>query len=111
MAVDLQILGLLNNINRNLSALVSAMTSAFVGNAAASTFTMAAAASKAVTDTNVQQSSYVFLFPLNAAAGTLQASADSLYTTAADGSFTAATAGGGAAAGTEQFAYLVLNLA
>jgi predicted trehalose synthase len=108
---DAQILGQITNVNNNLAALTKAMTNAFVGNAATGTFTMAAAASKTVTDANVTASSYVAVFPINAAAATLQGSAKCLYTAAASGSFTAATASGGNAAGTESFAYLVLNLA
>ena len=108
---DAQITAFLQAANLNLSALVKAVSNAFVGNASVGTFTMAAAASKTVTDANVLATSYVLPFALNAAAGTLQGSAKALYTTAAKGSFTAATASGASAAGTEQFAYLVLNLA
>lgn len=72
-------------------------------------FTMAAAASKVVTDTAVTSSSFIMLTPTNAAAGTLQGSNECLYVTPASGSFTVTTAAGTAAAGTETFAYCVLN--
>lgn len=108
---DLQMLAEAHGINLNLAALVKALTSAFVGQASVGIFTMAAAATKTVTDANVKASSYVIPFALNAAAGTLQGSSKHLYTTAANGSFAAATASGGNAAGTESFGYLVLNLA
>jgi hypothetical protein len=108
---DLQMLGQAQGINANLAKLIQVMSDAFVGSASTGTFTMAAAASKSVTDTNVKATSYVIPFALNAAAGTLQGSAKALYTTAADGSFTAATASGASAAGTEAFGYLVLNIA
>lgn len=73
------------------------------------TFTMAAAASKVITDANVTTSSKIVLSPTNAAAGTLQGSSECLYYTVAAGSFTVATAAGTAAAGTETFDYLVFN--
>lgn len=100
-----------NLIQKQLGAIYTALTSLFVGKASVGIFAMAAAASKTVTDGNVSASSYVVVFPLNAAAGTLQGSAKCLYTAAASGSFTASTASGGNAAGTENFGYLVLNLA
>ena len=70
------------------------------------TFTMAAAASKVVTDANVTSASVVVLVATNAAAGTLMGSAKSLYVAPANGSFTVATASAAAAAGTETFNYL-----
>ncbi len=76
---------------------------------ATGTFTMAAAASKVVTDANVTAASFITLTPTNAAAGTLMAGANSLYVTVGNGSFTVTTAGGGAAGGTETFSYAVLN--
>jgi hypothetical protein len=108
---DAQMLSKVDGVNKNLAAIVKALTTAFVGQASVGTFTMAAAATKTVTDANVKASSYVLPFALNAAAGTLMGSANAIYTTAANGSFTAATASAGNAAGTEQFAYLVLNIA
>lgn len=73
------------------------------------TFTMAAAATKVITDGNVTTASKIVLSPTNAAAGTLQGSNECLYYTPASGSFTVATAAGTAAAGTETFDYLVFN--
>ena len=93
------------------TAIQVALANIFIGAASIGTFTMAAAATKTVTDANVKASSYVIVFPLNAAAGTLQGASTCLYTAAGPGSFTASTASGGNAAGTEQFSYLVLNLA
>jgi hypothetical protein len=98
-------------VSTNLAAISSALQKAFIGQASTGTFTMSATASKAVADSNVKTTSQVFLFAQNAAAGTLMGSAKSLYTTTANGSFTALTASGASAAGTEIFSYLVLNLA
>ena len=74
-------------------------------------FTMAAAATKTVTDANVTSTSVILLVPTNAAAGTLQGSAKSLYvsTKTAGASFAVATASGVAAAGTETFDYVIIN--
>ena len=73
------------------------------------TFTMAAAATKTVTDGNVTTSSLILLMPTNAAAGTLQGSAKCLYVTTAAGSFVVSTASGVAAVGSEAYAYCVFN--
>ena len=73
------------------------------------TFTLSAAVSTTVTDTNATTSSIITPMPLNAAAATLIGSAKSLYFTRAAGSFTVSTANGVAAAGTEQFAYSIQN--
>lgn len=75
------------------------------------TFTCAASASTTVTNVGVQANSYPILICLNAAAGTLQGSAKNLYISArvVGTSFTLTTASGGAAAGTEQFAYVLVT--
>lgn len=72
-------------------------------------FTMAAAATKTVTDGNVTTTSFISLTPTNASAAALMAGANSLYVTAGTGSFVVSTAGGGSAAGTETLAYAVFN--
>lgn len=75
------------------------------------TFTMAAAATKAVANTNVTGSSMVFLQATNAAAAALMAGTSALYISATTNttSFTVATADGGSAAGTETFNYWIVN--
>jgi hypothetical protein len=74
-------------------------------------FTMAAAATKVITDPNFTNGSIVQLIPFNAAAAVLQGSAKFLYasTGAPGASFTVATANAVAAAGTEQFNYVITN--
>ena len=71
------------------------------------TFTATAAASTVISNTNQQTGMRVSLFPTNAAAATLQAGANALYFagTFDATTFTLVTTGGGAAAGTETFAY------
>lgn len=74
------------------------------------TFTMAAAATKTVTDARINANAVIWLQATNAAAGTLQGSAKSLYISAvASGSFTVATASAAAAAGSETFSYIATN--
>lgn len=93
-----------NQIMGQLVQVVAALFPRSIG-----TFTMAAGASKTITDANVTTGSYISLSPTNAAAGTLQGSAKCLYVTAANGSFTVTTASGVAAAGTEALSYAVFN--
>lgn len=93
--------------NQLMGQLVNVITNLFPRSMG--TFTMAAAASKTVTDANVATSSLILLMPTNAAAGTLQGSNECLYVTPGSGSFVVATAAGTSAAGTETFSYAVFN--
>ena len=70
-------------------------------------FTMGAATSTTVNNSNAASPGRIILWPLNAAAATLVSGANSPYISAvvSGTSFTVSTAGGGAAAGTEIFAY------
>lgn len=74
-------------------------------------FTMAAAATHVVSDTNVTASSKIALTATNATAGTLMGSAKALYVSAksAGMGFTVATASAGNAAGTETFDYVIVG--
>lgn len=76
-------------------------------------FTMAAAATKTINDTNITADSIVLLQATNGAANTLMAGANRIDALIADYvvgvSFMVRTAGGGAAAGTETFRYLIKN--
>ncbi len=74
-------------------------------------FTLNAASSTSVTEPSVSATSVIMLIPTNASAGTLQAGANAIYLsgrTAGTG-FTVTTAGGGSAAGTEQFSFMLVN--
>lgn len=75
------------------------------------TFTMSASTSKAVADTRVQANSIISLQATNAAAGTLQGSAKSLYISNVSPGvgFTVTTANATNAAGTEIFSYFAFN--
>lgn len=73
-------------------------------------FTCANNATTTITNANVTAASRILIFPTNAAAAALMLGADSLYVSAKTPgtSFAVATAGGGAAAGTETFDYLII---
>jgi hypothetical protein len=95
--------------NQILSLLVTTLQNIFPRTFG--TFTLAAAATTTVTEPAVKANSDIQWTPKNAAAGTLLGSAKSLYVSAITPgvSFTVATASGAAAAGTEQFSYVLSN--
>lgn len=99
------------NLNTNISLLITTLQNIFPR--VSGTFTLAAAATLTVSNNNVSAGTIIIPFPINAAAGTLQGSVKSLYqdmsATVSGTSFTVKTASGGAAAGTEQFAYIGLT--
>lgn len=102
------------NLSAQFSALIAALGSLFpqVQAITGGSFTAANATSTTVPQPLTAANSFILLMPTNAAAGTLMSGANSLYISArtANTSFTVATAGGGSAAGTEQFSYLLVNL-
>lgn len=100
------------NRNQILSLLVTALTNYLGVQGTCGSFTMGAAATTVVPQALVTANSFIFLQPTNAAAGTLQGSNECLYISAksAGVSFTVATAAGTAAAGTETFSYVLVNL-
>lgn len=102
------------NLSAQFAALIAAMGTIFpqVEAITGGTFTCANAATTTVTQILTKANSLIFIMPTNAAAGTLMAGATSLYLSArtADTSFAVTTANAGAAAGTETFLYLCLNL-
>lgn len=98
------------NRNQILSLLVTALQNLFPR--VAGTFTLAAAVTTTVPQTATTSTSFIQLTPLNAAAATLMGSNKALYISARTqgASFTVATASGVAAAGGEQFSYVLVNL-
>lgn len=102
------------NLSANFQALIAALAAIFpqVSSITGGSFTCAAAATTTVTQTLTTANSYIVPIPTNAAAGTLMAGATSLYLSArtANTSFAFTTANGAAAAGTETFIYLLVNL-
>jgi hypothetical protein len=74
------------------------------------TFTMTATATHTITDARLNANAVVWLQATNAAAGTLQGSAKSLYVqSVASGSFVVATASAANAVGTETYSYTAFN--
>lgn len=112
MATSEDSVGQLVGLNMNLSKLVERFNDAFPMASAQGTFTCAAAATTTVNDTNVKATSIIILTPTNAAAGTLQGGTTHLYLSArtASTSFAVTTADAAAAAGTETFQYLIVNV-
>ena len=99
----------LKGINNQLSQIYQALLAIFPR--VSGSFTLTAAATTVVTQTAITANSIILWMPTNAAAGTLQGSAKSLYVSArtVGASFTVATANAVAAAGTETFSYVVVN--
>jgi len=110
MASQDDMLAQANGLNANLAQLVTTLLTRFALAAFSGSFSCGAAASTVVTDANAKTTSKITLTPTNAAAGTLQSGAKHLYVTKANGSFTVLTADGNAAAGTETFDYLIVNV-
>jgi hypothetical protein len=83
----------------------------WVANRKRGSFTLSAAATTTVNDTDVTATSTIMLMPTNAAAATLMGSAKALYISArtAGTSFAVSTASAAAAAGTETFEYQLCN--
>lgn len=96
--------------NQNFSQLIQAVLSIFprVGGS----FRLSAAATTTVTQASIAANSIVLFVPTNAAAATLQSGASAIYhsNNTAGASFQVTTASGTAAAGTETFNYIVVNL-
>lgn len=104
-----QMLGQMQGANQNLAALVTAFRTALPLSAYTGTFTMAAAATKTITDAHCKAASVIVLIDTNADAATLQGSAKRLYPAASLGSFLVSTASGANAVGTETYSYLIIN--
>lgn len=102
------------NLSGQFALLIAALGSIFpqVTTITGGTFTCANAASTTVTQPLTAANSFILLMPTNAAAGTLMGGTKSLYVSArtANTSFAVSTASAAAAAGTEQFAYLLATL-
>ena len=97
--------------NETLAKIFNVLSSIFPRTLGA--FTLSAAATTVVTQPAVLSTSKVFFVPTNAAAAALMAGAKSLYwdptATVAGASFSVKTADATSAAGTETFAYFIIN--
>ena len=93
------------------AAAVSFPAPRWIANKSYGTFTLAAATSTTVANVNIYYTYSVILTPVNAAAALLMGSSKSLFVSSRvlNTSFTVNTADGTAAAGTEQFAYMIIN--
>lgn len=99
---------------QNIGALNQTLQTAFprVSSITSGDFTCGASATTTVPQSLVATNSLILLMPTNAAAGTLMGGAKSLYVSArtANTSFAVSTASAAAAAGTETFSYLLVNI-
>jgi hypothetical protein len=96
-----------------ISELRTSINTIFGVSATTGLFTMTATATLNVLNPNPVAGSIIQLQAVNASAAVLQGGANALYVdranTVAGTSFRVATAGGGAAAGTEQYSYIIFN--
>lgn len=95
--------------NQNMSLLIQTIMGIFPR--VTGSFTAAAAATTTISNTSISSNAIVVLVPTNASARTLQAGANMLSVSVVSGGigFTAETAGGGSAAGTETFSYYAVG--
>ena len=98
--------------NANMAQLTKVFTTRFALSSFTGTFNMTATATFTVTDANIKAGSFVIFIPTNATAAQLQGSAKQLYvsTKSAGTNFVASTGNAVAAAGTETFAYIIVNV-
>jgi hypothetical protein len=98
--------------NMNMSKLIQTLLTRFALSAFSGSFNMTATATITVADANVKKNSLFIFLPTNAVAARLQGSAQQLYVSAqtAGVNFVASTGNAVAAAGTETFSYLIVNV-
>jgi hypothetical protein len=102
--------GAAQGINLNLAAIARDFANKFALSAFSGSFTCAAAVSTTVTDVNVKLNSKIFLMATNAAAGALEAGANKPYVSARNAKVSFVITGAGAAAGTETYEYIIVNV-
>jgi hypothetical protein len=110
MANEVAMTGAAQGINSNLGQLVKDFASKFPLSAFSGSFKCAAATTTTVTDTNVKLNSKIFLMATNATAGALEAGANKPYVSARNAGASFVITSAGAAAGTETYEYIVVNV-
>lgn len=110
MASDPTMAGAAQGINNNLAQIARDFANKFALSAFSGTFICAAAVSTTVADTNVKANSVILLMATNAAAGALEAGANKPYVSARNAKASFVITGAGAAAGTETYAYVIVNV-
>lgn len=110
MASDPQMAGYAQGINKNLAELVGVLSSRFALSAFSGSFQMAASTSKTVTDANVKADSKIFLMATNTSAGALEAGANKPWVSARNAGVSFVLTCAGAAAGTETYEYVIVNV-
>lgn len=110
MASDPSLTGAANGVNNNLGRLVQLMASRFALGAFSGSFKCAASTMTTVTDANVKANSVILLMPFGTAAASLEAGANKPVVTALNAGVSFVITGAGAAAGTEQYFYVIVNV-
>jgi hypothetical protein len=110
MASDPQMAGYAQGINNNLAKIAGVLENRFALAAFSGSLTMAASTSKTVTDANVKANSKIFLMPTNTSAGALEAGANKPWVSARNAGVSFVLTCAGAAAGTETYEYIIVNV-
>lgn len=110
MATDPQMTGYAQGMNTTLGEILNTLKTRFALGAYTGSFTMAASTTKTVTDANVKAGSVILLMPTNASAGALEAGANKPYVSARNAGASFVLTCAGAAAGTETYEYIIVNV-
>jgi adenylosuccinate synthase len=110
MAFDSQISGHAQGMNSNLARIAQVLETRFALAAFKGTFTCANATTTTVNNANVKANSVILLMGTNAAAGALEAGANKPYVSARNAGVSFVITGAGAAAGTETYEYVIVNV-
>jgi hypothetical protein len=102
--------GYAQGINTNLAKIVSVMETRFALACYSGSFTMAASTAKTVADANVKANSKIFLMATNTSAGALEAGANKPWVSARNVGVSFVLTCAGAAAGTETYEYIIVNV-
>jgi pantothenate kinase len=102
--------GYAQGINNNLAKIAATLANKFALSAFSGSFTMAASTTKTVTDANVKANSKIFLMATNTSAGALEAGANKPWVSARNAGVSFVLTCAGAAAGTETYEYVIVNV-
>jgi hypothetical protein len=102
--------GYAQGINNNLAKIAATLATKFALACFSGSFTMAASTTKTVTDANVKATSKIFLMATNTSAGALEAGANKPWVSARNAGVSFVLTCAGAAAGTETYEYIIVNV-
>ena len=102
--------GYAQGINSSVGKIAQLMATRFALAAFSGTFKCSASTSTTVTDANVKADSVILLMATNSSAGTLEAGANKPYVSARNTGVSFVITGASAAAGTETYSYIIVNV-